>query len=490
MRSSLFKNIWLIQPHDPAPPSTIVDAAGGATVRFVPTWSLVCLQSFLLERTGHTCTIIDTRLFDSLQDAFEPLRRAPVPNAENIAVIHTETLALGHVGAITRHLHALDPDMTIVLCGPFADSFPDLVRLVPHVDYGLCGDAEVILRNLLDFKSIPHRLKLVPGLIMSGEPSKSAHWIERLHALSLPEWYRVDWSAYASHDVHRALRAEVRLSRGMEPGPASLPFSKPDEPLRTWPLTTMAQAFQKCAGQGISEIYLADPPSYWTDERIMDWCRQLILCRNTQPWAIQLFPRLLDTDVIAALGENACHRVEFILPSCDLERAARYGVTMTADQLRTQIEQLAARNVQAQVIYWLQGPDEKPGDEADRIYRHLATLGFPKFALHPFPLHHDSRLYLERAGRDPNTPDVMKWVEWAQHPDMASPPVAMWNGAEGQARCRATTLAIQRKITRNPRRHLSRFLRSIHMYGSIKNLEQRIADWFTAKTRRPPAMRP
>jgi len=489
MRSSLFKHIWLIQPHDPPPSAIIVDAAGGATVRFVPTWSLVCLQSFLLERTGHTCSIIDTRLNDSLADALEPLRRPLDDKAESVAVVHAETSALGHVGAITRYLHTQHPDITIIVCGPFADSFPELVRLIPHVDYGLRGDAEAILRNLLDYKSIPHRLKLVPGLITPDDPAKNPHWIERLQSLSLPEWYRVDWSAYASQDVHRALRAEVRLSRGMAPGPASLPYGKPDEPLRVWSLAAMAQAFQKCAGQGISEIYLSDPPSFWTDEQLRDWCRQLILCRNTQPWAIQLFPRQLESEIIAALGENACHRIEFIMPSCDPDLAARYGVDISVEALAGQIAALAKHNVQAQVIYWLQGPDERAEGEAERIYRHLSGLSFPRFALHPFPLHHDSRLYRERAGRDPGTPDVMKWVEWAQHPDMPNPPVSMWDGVNGQTRCRATSMAIQRKITRNPRRRISRILQSIHLYGSIKRFEQRIADWFTARAR-PPAIRP
>jgi len=483
MRSSLSKQIWLIQPPDPVPPVTLVDAAGGATVRFSPAWDLLCLQSFLLERTGHICNLIDTRIFDDLNRALKTLDMPVDQNTDSVVIVYADVLNLGFVGYITGYIHAHYPSMTIVLCGPMVDSFPETVRLIPHVQFGLCGDPEVILRNLLDFIDISHRLKLVPGLIMPDEPPRPPHWMERLQALSLPEWYRVSWSSYKStHDHGGSLRVEARLSRGMPNGIDRMFFPKPNEPVRVWPLSAMSQSFQKSAGQGIAEIFLADPPGFWTDERIAEWCRHLNVFRNTQPWGIQLFPRDIPDDLLEDMGGNACHRVEFIIPTCDPALRERYGLTYPDDQLRELIIKMEARNISAQLIYWIQGPDEKV-NESTRVSRHIASLGYPKFALHPFPFHHDSLLYRDELAKGKKLPTLTEWITWGQKPDLAHPPVALWEGVTGLIRCRSTMQSIQRKLLRNPGRHINRISRQLHLFNQFSNVRQQILRWIKPRAR-------
>ena len=483
MRSSLFKHIWLIQPPDPIPPVTPVDAAGGSTVRYSPSWDLLCLQSFLLERTGHTCSVIDTRVFDHLSDALQILDQPFEHGTETVAIIYADVLNLGMVGAIVAHLHSHHPTMTVILCGPLVDSFPETVRLIPHVHFGLCGDPEVILRNLLDFIDISHRLKLVPGLIMPDEPSRAPHWMDRLQGLSLPEWYRVNWASYKTIDDHETLRVEIRLSRGIPAGVERLAFAKPNEPVRVWSLPAMAQSFQKSAGQGIAEIFLADPPGFWTDDQIMEWCRQLNVFRNTQPWGIQLFPRELSIELLDAMAGNACHRVEFIIPTCEPALKARYGITIADDAMRELILQMEARNISAQMIYWIQGPNEKE-NESVRVFRHIAALGYPKFALHPFPLHHDSLLYAEELAMGKPVPPLSEWITWGQNPDLAHPPVALWDGVAGLNRCRSTMQSIQRKIIRNPGRHVNRITRQLHLFAAVNRIRFVIQGWLKRKQKK------
>lgn len=489
MRSSLSKQIWLIQPPDPVPPVNLVDAAGGATVRFAPAWDLLCLQSFLLERTGHVCHLIDTRVYENLTDALRTLEQPVEQNTDSVVIIYADVLNLGAIGFIVQYIHTHEPSMTIILSGPLVDSFPEVVRLIPHVQFGLCGDPEVILRNLLDFIDITHRLRLVPGLIMPEEPVRAPHWMERLHALSLPEWYRVNWSPYKSSHDHETLRAEARLSRGIPDSIERLAFAKPNEPVRVWSLSAMAQSFQKCAGQGIAEIFLADPPGFWTDERIVEWCRHLNVLRNTQPWGIQLFPRDLSTELLDAMGGNACHRVEFIIPTCDPALKDRYGITLPDETLRELIIKMESRNISAQLIYWIQGPGEKE-NESSRVARHIALLGYPKFALHPFPFHHDSLLYGEELAKGKKVPLLAEWIAWGQKPDLAHPPVALWDGINGLNQCRATMQSIQRKLLRNPGRHFNRISRHLHMFNQFSRMKQELVSWlkdwprkFTRKTR-------
>jgi hypothetical protein len=479
MHSSLSKHVWLIQPQDPINAVAPIDAAGGDTLRFSPSWELMCLQAFILDRTGHTCTLIDIRTFESMSHALNKLNNPPDPRSDGIVVIFTTTHHLGPVGSIIEYVDRNFPDLLIVLCGPFVNSFPDALRLIPNVDFGLCGDPENILRNLLDFIDIEHRLNLVPGLILPNQPAKQPHWLSNLQALSLPEWYRINWNLYQSTDVLHLLRAEARLSRGNSGTPGDIACSSPGEPVRHWSFPAMAQSFQKCAGQGIYEIYLNDPPGFWTDAHISEWCRQLLVFRNTQPWAIQLIPRTLPDGILNSLAENSCHRIEFIIPTCDESRKSDFGITISDHEFLALLEQLAARNIRAELIYWVHGPGENI-NEAERVLRHLTTLHYPKFAVYPFPLNHDSVLYKNNQDSGGNPPPITEWIAWAQKPDSAQPP-GLWGGISDLANCKKTIQTIQRKVTRNPYRQLSRAVRRMRMNRKVAALEKRLATIFARK---------
>jgi hypothetical protein len=473
MRSSLSKHVWLIQPQDPVSAVTPIDAAGGETIRFCPSWELMCLQAFILDRTGHTCTLIDVRIHESLHAALQGLGSPPDSQSEGIAVIFTTIHHLGPVGSIIDHISRQFPDLTIVLCGPFVNSFPEAIRMIPHVDFGLCGDPENILRNLLDYIDIEHRLNLVPGLIIPSQPPKQPHWVPNLQGLSLPEWYRVHWNHYQSQDSLHMLKAEVRLSRGNPDSIHDIAWSSPGEPVRIWNFPTMAQSFQKCAGQGISEIYICDPPGFWTNEHISEWCRQLRVFRNTQPWAIQMIPREIPDNILSDLAEDSCHRIEFIIPTCDASRREKFGYTISDSDFSMMLEKLTKMNIRAELIYWVHGPGEQ-NNESDRIYRHLTTLHYPKFAVYPFPVNHDSRLYKEVESVGGNPPSINEWIAWAQKPESNQLPSGLWKGVADLAECKKTIGAIQKKVTRNPYRQLSRVMRRLRMNSRVASLEKRL----------------
>jgi len=458
MRSLRSRHIWLIQPQDPLPTVTPIDGSGGDSVRFSPAWDLLCLHAFILGRTGHTCDLIDVRLYESTSSALSKLTDRSNPGSNGLALIYTTVNNLGPAVNVVEFIRNNFPDVTVVIFGPYVSSFPDTLNLIPNIHYGLSGDPEIILRNLLDFTDIEHRLKLTPGLIIPGQTkTNTPHWASNLNGLSLPEWNKIRWSTYHS-DIHSyGARVEARLSRGHTDQIIDVVYSLPNEPLRVWPLNLMAQLLQKCPRQGISEVFFSDPPGFWTPERVLEWCRQLALVRNTQAWAFQILPRLMSDEEIIELSSQGCKRIEFIIPSCNTERRREFGIVISNDELNELMTRLSNNKIKPQLIYWIQGPDEN-ADEAENILRNINALHVPQFSIYPFPFHHDSLLYQSRKSLGLDLPPLTDWIAWAQHSDQTSPPPALWRGIAGLEQINHMMLSIQRHITHSPWVRINRLI--------------------------------
>ncbi len=477
MQSSRVKHLWLIHPQEPPPPALPLDAASGCTLRHSPAWDLLCLHAFFHNRTGHTADIIDLRLYDHIEDALNPSDAARSPS---LAVIYAATPHLGSLGEIARLLHNGCFPVPVVVFGPHITAFPKTLNFLPEIDFACVGDPEIPLRHLIDSIDVPRRLHAIPGLVPQGCDPKPPYWMADLKSLSLPDWDCIDWNPYAVGTAPlRGARIEARFTRGNtgKTGDEAWP-SAPHEPLRTWPMKPMAQLLQKCSGHGIIEVCFTDPPGFWTDELLLEWCDHLQQFRNTQPWAFQLVARDLPDEVILALGENGCRRIELIIPAARPEHRERFGMTVADHRLKDRLSMLKERMILPQLVYWIEGPQSEPS-EAKLIMQHLKQMDRPAFAVYPFPCLPETSLY-RQAGSTGQAPwPLGDWIAWAQAPERHPPPVDLWTGAGGASRARHTVNVLHASVTRNSWRW---FFRSRFDPGGtakwFRNIEDKAAALF------------
>ena len=451
MRSSRSKQLWLIQPGFPVTAGLPVDATRGDSVRFSPAWDLLCLQAFIVKRTGHTCDLLDLRLADDLTGGLQPIVEKISPGRRDMAVIHASFDTLGPVGEVIAHLHEHAPHVDIALCGPLVTAFPGVVNALPHVQFGLAGDAEIILRNLLDFIDIEHRLKHITGLQMRGQPVKPPHWLPELNALSLPDWRETRWSPYQQGPGTAGMRLEARLTRGHPDTAFDRVYQPPGEPLRWWNLTAMAQLLQKCPGHGIREVFFADSPGIWNEHLLSTWCHALLEARNTQRWSFHMLPAMLSEAVLGDLAYNGCFRIELLIPSCLPNRQAEWGASLAPNEIKKLLSHMHQHGIEGQLRYWAGGPGETSG-EADRIFHHLKNSGFPAFSVYPFPWRPDA----ESSAHGAALPG--EWINWAENPRQ-TPPNPGWMPGNQRESSQYVLRAIQHKMTRNP---LVKFQRMLH----------------------------
>ena len=458
-------DVLLIQPPDAERPVPPRDSAYGHSVRFVPNWDLLCARAYLHQRTRHLAHFIDTRFFGKLERGLAQTL-ADHPQAR-LAVIHATSTGIGQVAAVAGILKQLRPDLRTAICGPHPSRFPDLAR-VPHVDYALCGDPEPILRNLIDSFDAEQRLRRVPGLSTALQQAVEAYWLPDLKSLNLPDWDGVSWPGYRLPPPRQGALAELQLARGHSREVRDRTCGGAAEPLRVWPFDRVAAAMQKARHAGVVEVFLSDPPGFWTARRFADWVRALDAATNTVPWSLQLSPEPVPEDLLPALQLNCCRRIEFLFPTAEPALWPSFGLSLDLARLSAHIQQLQALGIEVEARFEIGGPEATPAEPA-AVVQALKELRFCPFSLHPATVEFDAPLYREQAAA--GVPSHEAWMNWAREPWTAEKPTALWGGAKAVKQIGAAMDRVEGAVMRSPRRRWLRLLDALRSVRVIESME-------------------
>lgn len=445
-------NVLLVEPPESPPALAPVGTSTETAKIFSPPWELLCLQSFLLHRSRHTCRFLDARLASDLEaEVTTHLQSLP---AAPVLVVNTSSLALGSVAAVLEIAKRARPETITVIMGQHPSQFPARAMAMPRVDYALSGDPETILRNLLDCIDMPPRLHLVPGLIFKGHEDTKPYWLDSLRSLVPGEWTGAFWNGYELGIASRGVRAEIRISRGSPGTAADRHFGRAYEPLREWSMAKLASKVMQASHQGISEVFVQDSPGFWTWERLNRWMEELNRVRNTQAWGLRLLPASLDEDTVARLAHTKCRRIKFIFPSCDPSLLSDHGCRATAKETRRTMDLCATYRIATQILFWVGGPEEVDGEKG-RLTKTLKELDPDRFSLHAFPYRFDTPDY-EKLAESYHGPKLDEWIQWAKEPWMEARPVPIWGGPDQVAAIHSTVQKATRSLRRDPRRLIRR----------------------------------
>lgn len=467
-------NVLLIQPPDPPAPVESLDFTEGTGTLFSPPWNMMCLQTYLQKHSRHMSRFVDGRLFTNVEnDLVAHIESVSPPR---VMVINCPILALGQVSALMDIAKRRYPHMRTVLVGEYPSQFPDDVASMPRVDFGLSGDPEPILRNLLDYIDVEQRLRRIPGLIIAGSDQQvEPYWLPKLNGFALPDWHDIFWGEYLVGTTQPVARAEVRLTRGHTRTAADRASGGIGEPFRVWPMDRVAPVVQKCSHIEVNEIVMTDPPGFWTLDRIKQWGAALENLRNAQKWTLTILPMELDDDAVSLLQYTKCRRIEMLFPTCDRNLITRYESTLDSRPLRRTLELLNQYHIQLNARFWVGGPEEGRG-ETERIVRMIRRLGYCPYSIESYPFTLDSPLYRELA-QSSDVPHLEDWTRWCKDPWLTARPVPIWGGAPALDALQKQMKSVQRAVVRSPGHLALRLMRSMKSHNWIDVLEDKAVGW-------------
>ncbi len=461
-------SVLLIQPPDIPERFNGVDTSFVGLFAPAPPWNLMCLQRYLEAHTRHLCHFADCRLMADPEAELAAIIAARSPI--QMVVVNARTENLGPVSSVLDICKRHAEGAYTALCGQHPSQFPGHVLNIPRVDFGLAGDPEPILRNLLDNLDVPARLRHVSGLIHDPEMATPPHWMPQIDRLTLPDFSQVFWRSYRLPEVDSPpARAVVRLSRGHTRQPADRAMPGVYEPFRLWPLAKFAQFMQTCTRLEIGEVFFDDPPGVWTPDRLRNWCLELEHVRNVRSWALRMLPASLDEEDAQQLAASHCRRIEFLIPSCDPEILERYGCIIGFKDLEHTALLLERFGITPNLRFWVGGPEEKPGEGA-RLQAAYRKVGCRYFAAEPFPCLPDQPLHQELGIEEPRA-SLEAWMRWARAPWTTERPAAIWGGPDQLPEIARCIRQLERISRRNLALRMKRGLRSFREARWVQSVE-------------------
>lgn len=462
--------VLLIQPPGPGDAVEPRDAAFGHSTRFTPDWSLLCLRSYLMQRTRYTCHYVDTRFFGNLEKGIE--QQLSAHPGLRLALVYATSTGIAQTAAVADLLKRHAPQLPVAICGPHPSRFSEHARL-PHVDFALCGDPEPILRSLLDHMDAEPRLRRIPGLLTRSVARVDPAWLEDLKSLTLPDFDGVSWPGYRLPPPRQGALAEVSLSRGHSREAFDQAAGGLNEPLRIWPLDRVVSCLQRARHAGVVEAFLTESPGFWRNDRLTAWLDALERERNTLPWSCQFALMRLSPETVRRLALNACRRIEWVCTKEDREKPDCLA------SLRETLPRLQQAGIESEIRFWVGGP-QRTSNEERVIYQTLKSLRFPPHALHAYPLQFDSPAY--RANPEPH-PRLESWMAHAADPWATAKPVAAWFGEAGANETRQTMNRVANAVLRSPSRRWQRLMAALRALRPIESMESAALRGLSRRTR-------
>ena len=462
-------NLLLLRSGEPPNPFAKTSGLNTHPDTYSPEWEMLCIQAYIHERSKHRCDYIDSRTVGDLETEFEEIKNR-LTHALVIG-IYAPIHCVRQVMGIIEVANSILPNAHILLWGPLATRYPQLCLALPKIKSIVRGDAEKSIKDLLDFFDNPKRLARVPGLSFRNQDVQDAVFFDDL----TPYSYNIDWkqadisSLKQMQQVPRrhGNHVNVRCSRGNNNTGANRFYGEAYVPCRMYPFTTVADSMQRASSAGVSYSFIEDPPGFWDEERMLEWCAALKLRANSQPWGFQCTPHNWSQKVLEELQLSACRRIHIIIPSANLSVLEEYGIPFHAPTILKSIKALIEHKIQVVLHVWIGGPDSTP-KEASEVYSLLESLNFTPHVLKPFPLVFDSAFYLERLSEGAALDDT-EWINNVLEPDQHGF-AATWHPPE---ETEAVAMDLNAKTKKSARRLISKSITRLFNTNWIEELERR-----------------
>jgi len=183
------------------------------TVRHIKIGPLLIASA--LERNGHKVQVIDA---EALELGERGLLRELSSFNPDLLGIHANLMSFGHASESAQVVKRARPQLPIVIGGPAVTSLPEAVMAHACFDFGVIGEGERTIEELVGAIGSGAGLEDVSGIVFrdGNEIVRTApRKLEaNLDALPMPAWHHVNFELYRDVILGKRRFANVLCNRG------------------------------------------------------------------------------------------------------------------------------------------------------------------------------------------------------------------------------------------------------------------------------------
>jgi len=370
-------NVVLINPPNPRNLVADRDAAGGfgvlrtkEQIAFPPLTLLY--SASVLERRRFPLRVLDCSAMNYDEKkaiknccSFEP----------RVAVVLTSTPTFNLDCSFARQLKKQSEEITLIMIGPMVRVFPTKTLNLSGADFGVLGEPENVLPDLIGcihaHKSLVSMKGLVfrrsEGLVSTGD----APLLKNLDALPYPAWHLLPYKRFfftissSRGCPYGCFYCPYVISQGLE-----YRFRSPENVVNE--MRYLKERF------GAKLIQFRDPTFSFLKERAKDICRLIMQKKVDVDWIVETRPETVDFELLGLLAKAGCCEMLLGVESGSkriLDSMGRLLPKFSADAYLDHVRKIVERARSLGVVplaFFMLGLPEENWDTA------LATINFAK----------------------------------------------------------------------------------------------------------------
>jgi radical SAM superfamily enzyme YgiQ (UPF0313 family) len=297
----------------------------------IPPLGLLCIGAALKKR-GHKVKLIDAEAENLNLDKLAKLTKNYQPQIIGISAT-TPTFKKAREAA--RYLKKNLPKVPIIFGGSHLASFPKISLEFKEIDYGVIGEGEITICELIEAIEKNKDLNQVKGIvfrrnekIIQTEPREMVHNLDKL---STPAWHLINLKKYRDVMSKRKQFATMMSSRGC---PYNCMWCDPEgrfgKIFRSRSAENILKEIELLHNKyKVKEILFYDDTFSVNRQRIIDLCNNLIAKNWDLIWECRTRVNLVDEELIKLMAQAGCYRIRFGIESGndDVLKFVRKGIT-------------------------------------------------------------------------------------------------------------------------------------------------------------------
>lgn len=286
----------------------------------IPGLGVLTLAAVARQR-GYRVHLVDAKSHGSSIDAVS--RRIVALQPDYLGISAT-TISVNHGARIAAQVKNLLPSVVSILGGAHVSAIPErTLKALPSIDYGIVGEGEVSLFDLLDRLQQRASVDAVPGLAYRDahgvRVNPRAPYLDDLDVLPMPAWdllpdfphkYTPSLFSYPRTPV-----ATVITSRGC---PFSCSFCDRSTSGRKGRMHSVDYTVRLCrhlVDLGVRHILFVDDLFTVRKQRVADLCRAFLDNGFTFSWSCSSHPNLLDFETLCLMKRAGCWQIAYGIES-------------------------------------------------------------------------------------------------------------------------------------------------------------------------------
>jgi len=329
------------------------------TVRHIKIGPLLIASA--LERDGHKVQVIDAEARELGERGL--LRELSSFNPDLLG-IHANLMSFRYASKSAQVIKRVRPQLPIVIGGPAVTSLPEAVMAHHCFDFGVIGEGERTIEELVGAIGSGAGLEDVSGIvfrdgneIVRTGPRKLE---PNLDALPMPAWHHVNFELYRDVILGKRRFANVLCNRGC---PYHCVFCDPKGKLGHAPrlrsVESIVNELAYLKGRfGVQSIYFNDDTFTLNRAQILALCERLLLDNVSVQWSCRTRVNLVDYELLSAMKKAGCGRIDFGVESGDDEVLRALRKEITVEQTRKAFEACKKVGIDTLAFFMVGGPYE------------------------------------------------------------------------------------------------------------------------------------